>query len=223
MKNNVTSNYCNTCDRVIDPEDADFSELSGGCPECGMKLPNYLAHLGRLGVVKPVVPRTRKVGMPVAYDPANAEGGLYKVVKGYSGPSLEQSDGAIPGTGAPPPPYTFNDYQRASAKTAVYPGQGTNAGISYLIHGLTGEAGEVANKFKKVLRDDSGFLTEASIAAIREEMGDVLWYLQQLDTELSQIFSADHQSSFETIALKNRVKLMLRAAKGTLKGEGDNR
>ena len=72
---------------------------------------------------------------------------------------------------------TFKEYQELTAKTAIYP---KDCSISYCILGLLGEAGEISNKYKKVLRDCNGNLTEAKrteiIAEIAEiaEIGDVM-------------------------------------------------
>ena len=76
---------------------------------------------------------------------------------------------------------TLSDFQRRSRATAVYPGAGDN--LLYPTLGLCGEAGEVAEKVKKMVRDDGGELTAARRDALAGELGDVLWYLAQLATE----------------------------------------
>ncbi|HPW39210.1 MAG TPA: nucleoside triphosphate pyrophosphohydrolase family protein, partial [bacterium] len=68
----------------------------------------------------------------------------------------------------------FNSYQQAAAQTAVYPNLGNN--FVYPTLGLVGEAGEVAEKIKKVLRDDNGQLSAEKKQELMKELGDVLWY-----------------------------------------------
>lgn len=107
----------------------------------------------------------------------------------------------------------FNDYQQASKKTATYPNVGNN--FIYPTLGLAGEAGEVANKIKKVQRDDLGAFNEDSRLAVQHELGDVLWYVAQLATELGL--------SLEDIAAANIEKLKSRQERGVLGGAGDER
>lgn len=103
----------------------------------------------------------------------------------------------------------LNDYQEAARKTAVYPKQ---KGLEYTALGLAGEAGEYANKIKKVLRDGH---TAYDVETFAAELGDVLWYLSQCAEELGVYLDA--------IALKNLSKLGARKDAGTLKGQGDDR
>jgi len=105
------------------------------------------------------------------------------------------------------------DYQGLSRRTATYPGAGEN--IVYPTLGLAGEAGEVAEKVKKLIRDDGGELTDERRAALASELGDVLWYVAQVATE------ADLQ--LEDIAAANLDKLLSRQARGVLSGSGDDR
>jgi NTP pyrophosphatase (non-canonical NTP hydrolase) len=107
----------------------------------------------------------------------------------------------------------FSDYQRASRATAVYPGAGEN--LLYPTLGLCGEAGEVAEKVKKMLRDDGGVLTDERRAALGAELGDVLWYLAQVATEAGLELAA--------LAADNLEKLRSRAERGRLGGDGDER
>ena len=81
----------------------------------------------------------------------------------------------------------FKTYQKKSRETARYPNLGSN--IVYPTLGLVGEAGEVAEKVKKVLRDKNGFFDEESKNAIKKELGDVLWYISNLCTELNFILN----------------------------------
>ncbi len=66
---------------------------------------------------------------------------------------------------------TLNEYQQAAVATAIFP---TDSHISYLALALCGEAGEVADKVKKVLRDKNGQFYQPDIRAIADELGDVL-------------------------------------------------
>jgi len=112
---------------------------------------------------------------------------------------------------------TFEDYQLAAAETAIYPGSGTgeDKAIVYTLLGLTNEAGEVAGKYKKVLRDSGGLLSYEKRQAILDEAGDVLWYLSGLVGELG--------GALEDVAQGNLDKLNSRKARGVLGGSGDNR
>ena len=109
----------------------------------------------------------------------------------------------------------FLDYQHETAKTAIYPSSSPAEALSYVTLGLVGEAGEIANKVKKILRDDSGVVNPARRELILEELGDVLWYASQIATELGK--------SLEQVASSNIAKLRARAERGTLQGSGDNR
>jgi NTP pyrophosphatase (non-canonical NTP hydrolase) len=108
--------------------------------------------------------------------------------------------------------YTLLDYQYDTEKFAIYPekGTGSNAELSYLTLGLMGEAGEVAEKVKKKIRD--GKFDEVEVA---KELGDVLWYL----TRLSDAIGCD----LEWVAMGNVQKLTDRAKRNVLSGSGDNR
>lgn len=114
-------------------------------------------------------------------------------------------------------PLTFTAYEHAAAKTAIYPGAGygTLGAVAYTTLGLTNEAGEVAGKLKKVMRDGNGNLTEESRRALASEAADTLWYLAMLARELGV--------TLEDMANANIAKLASRAERGTLQGSGDNR
>ena len=107
----------------------------------------------------------------------------------------------------------FKTYQKKARLTAQYPELGSNN--IYPTLGLVGEAGEVAEKVKKVIRDKNGIFDDESKEGIKKELGDVLWYLSNLCTEFK--FSLDE------VALQNLEKLKLRVAKGKISGSGDNR
>ena len=107
----------------------------------------------------------------------------------------------------------LNEYQQQSRITAKYPSAGKN--FIYPTLGLVGEAGEVAEKIKKVLRDDGGEVNKEKREEIAKELGDVLWYLAQVATELDL--------PLDEIAQKNLIKLRSRMERGVLGGSGDNR
>lgn len=107
----------------------------------------------------------------------------------------------------------FNEYQRKSRRTAKYPDIGHP--IIYPSLGLVNEAGEVAGKIKKLFRDKDGRLDEATRSALKAELGDVLWYLAQMATELDL--------TLEEIAEYNIAKLYDRLERGVIRGDGDNR
>ena len=108
---------------------------------------------------------------------------------------------------------SFREYQKQSRQTAVYPDKGNN--FIYPVLGLVGESGEVAEKIKKVLRDNGGVIDEERRQAIKKELGDVLWYLAQVATELNL--------PLDEIAQANIDKLASRKERDKLHGEGDNR
>jgi len=108
---------------------------------------------------------------------------------------------------------TFEEYQKLSRKTAIYPDKGKN--FIYPVLGLTGESGEVAEKIKKVLRDNDGIVDNLRKQEIKKELGDVLWYLSQIATELGL--------SLDSIASFNIKKLNSRQKRNKLSGSGDNR
>ena len=107
----------------------------------------------------------------------------------------------------------FNTYQKQARLTAQYPNLGSNN--IYPTLGLVGEAGEVAEKVKKVIRDKKGIFDEESKKAIKKELGDVLWYISNLCNEFD--------FELEEVALQNLEKLRLRAAKDKISGSGDDR
>ena len=109
----------------------------------------------------------------------------------------------------------FLDYQHETAKTAIYPCGTTVEALSYTTLGLVGEASEIANKVKKILRDEGGVVTMNKKSELADELGDVLWYVSQLAKELG--------FNLEAVAKRNVAKLSDRAARGSLRGSGDNR
>lgn len=127
---------------------------------------------------------------------------------------------------------TLDEYQHISGKSAFYPGKGTFIGQWYCVTKLNGEAGELAEKYGKIVRDD-GIMHEhtdegAGVVycnfvqistnkreALALELGDCLWYVARLAHELGY--------TLEEVALMNLEKLYSRTVKGTLQGSGDNR
>ena len=105
----------------------------------------------------------------------------------------------------------LSNYQKKALETAIYPEQYK---LIYPALGLKGEAGEGAEKVKKVLRGD-GVLTEAKKTDIALELGDVLWYVANCANDLGY--------SLDDIAKMNLKKLSMRQKKGLLGGNGDHR
>jgi NTP pyrophosphatase (non-canonical NTP hydrolase) len=107
----------------------------------------------------------------------------------------------------------FIDYQKKSRKTAGYPAIGH--AVIYPTLGLVNEAGEVAGKIKKVFRDKGGEISDQTRTALKAELGDVLWYIAQVCTELGL--------SMDEVAEYNIDKLYARLERGTIRGDGDER
>ena len=97
--------------------------------------------------------------------------------------------------------------------TALYPK--ITESFVYPTLGLCGEAGEVAEKIKKIFRDDQGIVSKEKKREIAKELGDVLWYLSQIASEF--------ELSFDEVAQLNIKKLKSRLKRGRLNGSGDNR
>lgn len=111
----------------------------------------------------------------------------------------------------------FQAYQKASAGTAIYPqaGQGHITGVSYAALGLASEAGEVAGRVKKIIRDKGGVMGDDDAQVIADEVGDCLWYVAALARELG--------IDMNVMASRNVAKLRSRQERGVLKGSGDKR
>ena len=108
--------------------------------------------------------------------------------------------------------FTFDDYQAEAKETAIYP---HSMKILYPALGLTGEAGEVANKVKKIVRDGIDKMPPDWRENIAEELGDVLWYCAAIATDLNM--------SLGQIAMRNKNKLNSRKKRGKIGGFGDTR
>ena len=100
----------------------------------------------------------------------------------------------------------FDEYQERARQTAKYPVIGH--GVIYPTLGLTNEAGEVSGKIKKIFRDKEGVISEADRTALLAELGDVLWYLTQVSSELGL--------SLDEIAEHNIAKLLDRQLRGKI-------
>ncbi len=103
----------------------------------------------------------------------------------------------------------MNEYQKLAMKTAIFP---TDMGVYYATLGLAGEAGEIANKVKKFIRDGHSVEKEKELIS---ELGDVLWYVAAVADVIGV--------SLEDVAKDNMYKLAERQRNGTLQGSGDNR
>ena len=103
-------------------------------------------------------------------------------------------------------------YQQVAKTTAIYPRE---QAIIYPTLGLTGEAGEVANKVKKIIRDGTNKNDEGLVQDLSAEIGDCLWYIAVLADDIGIKLS--------DIANINLEKLHKRKEKGTIHGSGDNR
>ena len=132
---------------------------------------------------------------------------------------------------------TFDEYQKIAHKTAVYPVifiEGPNSDVStgstsdkvyvhdvietpyvYPALGLAGEAGEVNEKIKKLMRNNYGKYSSQELDSILYELGDVLWYLAEICTTFGV--------SFQEVAQMNMDKLKDRQERGVLDSKGDNR
>ena len=107
---------------------------------------------------------------------------------------------------------TLNEYQQKALETAFYP---TEYKVIYPALGLTGEAGEVADKIKKVIRDNKGEISKDKALELAKEAGDVLWYIATLAHDIG--------FTLEEIGQMNYEKLHSRQERGVLGGSGDNR
>lgn len=105
----------------------------------------------------------------------------------------------------------FDDYQDEAVEFAIYPDE---YHVTYPTLGLVGEAGEVAEKVKKIIRDKDGSFGPHS-EEIAKELGDVLWYVANIADDLGYTLSE--------IAQMNLEKLRSRKARNVISGSGDNR
>lgn len=111
----------------------------------------------------------------------------------------------------------FDDYQKQAITTDTYGGEGNVLSLAFInkVLGLAGEAGEVAEKVKKLHRNQDGKMSEEDRLELLKEIGDVLWYLSAIAHYLGE--------PLEKVAQGNLDKLSDRQARGVLKSAGDNR
>lgn len=108
----------------------------------------------------------------------------------------------------------FNDYQKKALTTVISEGNEFNDLLHWVL-GINGEAGEVAEKVKKIIRDKGGKVSDDDKQELGKEIGDVLWYLA--------VFAHHLGIEFDDIATDNLKKLADRKSRGVLGGAGDNR
>lgn len=104
----------------------------------------------------------------------------------------------------------INDYQKEASTTALYKDK-----LIYPTLGLCGEAGEISNKVKKILRDSGGELLPEVRNDLIKELGDVLWYVSAIATDLNV--------DLQEVAISNIEKLKDRMSRNKISGSGDNR
>jgi len=96
---------------------------------------------------------------------------------------------------------TFEEYQAEAKTTALYPGRLSN--LEYPTLGLAGEAGEVANVVKKIQRDHAGVITDEVRGKLKDELGDVLWYISACADELGMTLSEIAQYNVAKLAKRH--------------------
>ena len=107
----------------------------------------------------------------------------------------------------------LKEYQKLAHRTSIIPKVGEI--YVYPVLGLVGEAGEISNKIKKIFRDDKGILTDSRKEEIKNELGDILWYIAEFSTCLDL--------ELDDVAEANIKKLASRLERETIKGDGDKR
>ena len=109
---------------------------------------------------------------------------------------------------------TFDEYQKRALTTVISKNDAFKDTLHWVL-GINGEAGEVAEKVKKIIRDKDGVISDQDKEELAKELGDVLWYLA--------VFASDLGFPLDGIAQQNLDKLQSRKARGVLGGTGDNR
>lgn len=110
---------------------------------------------------------------------------------------------------------TFNEYQTAAHSFSRSHNHDDLVWTAYAALGLAGEAGEVANKVKKIIRDHNGWISDEMRTNLVGELGDVLWYVSELAEML--------ECKLDLVAMNNLFKLDSRNQRSKIQGEGDNR
>lgn len=108
----------------------------------------------------------------------------------------------------------FNEYQDKTTEDAVFD-EDVIPPVAFAALGLSGETGEVAEKIKKIFRNDKGEISDEKREDLKKELGDVLWYLAQL----AQLLGIP----LEDVAKANLDKLSSRLDRGVVNSEGDDR
>ncbi|MBR3320250.1 nucleoside triphosphate pyrophosphohydrolase family protein [Candidatus Saccharibacteria bacterium] len=111
----------------------------------------------------------------------------------------------------------MNEYQDEAARYDLFRATGNFNTVAFVekVLGLVGEAGETADKIKKILRDKDGVISEQDKTEVAKELGDVLWYVASIARYLD--------IPLEEVAKMNLEKLESRNQRNLLHGEGDNR
>lgn len=109
---------------------------------------------------------------------------------------------------------TFEEYQKQALATVLSTGNEFKDLLHWVL-GINGEAGEVAEKVKKIIRDKNGVITDEDKKELAKELGDVMWYIA--------VFAHDLGVPLDDIAKQNLAKLKSRKERGVLGGDGDNR
>lgn len=108
----------------------------------------------------------------------------------------------------------MDEYQKEALVTAVFTDDEFKD-LSHWVFGITGEAGEIAEKIKKIIRDKDAIVSDEDKEELIKEMGDVLWYLA--------VFTKHLGFNFDEVGKRNIAKLRSRQARGKIQGSGDNR
>ncbi len=111
---------------------------------------------------------------------------------------------------------TFDEYQK-QALTTAYTSEKNKTQMAQTIWamGIVGEAGEVIEKWKKIVAYKDGNISQEDLDELAKELGDVVWYIAVMADSLGL--------SFEDIMQRNVEKLKSRQARDKIKGAGDNR
>lgn len=109
---------------------------------------------------------------------------------------------------------SFDEYQKQALTTAKFSDEEFKDMMHWVL-GVSGEAGEISEKFKKIIRDKNGSISDEDKKELSKEIGDVLWYLSVLAHQLGL--------SLEDVAKDNLDKLKSRKQRGVIGGSGDNR
>ena len=98
---------------------------------------------------------------------------------------------------------SLNEYQQRAYGTAVYPGQDSPRGIEYTLFGALGELGEIANKYKKILRSEHNVYGHRE--DLMDETGDAIWYLMAFLKELGYTFEEAGQYNLNKLAKRKQA------------------